>query len=73
MQEMTLSAVRKDLSKVVAQCHDTEGVVITVHGKPAACIVSARQYEELKKKALERELEPIFSEFDSLFKALSNK
>lgn len=73
MLEKTLSEARKDLSRLVADCAVNGGTVITVHGKPAAYLLSAEEYQALKKTALEKEMQPIFSEFDSLFKALTNK
>lgn len=73
MLEKTLSEARKDLSRIVADCSKNDVTVITVRGRPAAYLVSPAQYESLKNGALEKEMEPIFSEFDSLFKALSDK
>lgn len=44
-----------------------------VRGKPAAYLVSPAQYDSLKRGALEKEMDPIFNDFDALFKALSAK
>lgn len=73
MAEKTLSEARKNLSRLVADCAVNGETLITVHGKPAAYLVSAEQYQALKKAALEKEMQPIFSEFDGLFKALADK
>lgn len=73
MLEKTLSEARKDLSRLVANCAKNDVTVITVRGKPAAYLVSPARYDALKSGALEKEMEPIFNEFDSLFKALSDK
>ena len=73
MLEKTLSEARKDLSRIVAECDKNDVTVITVRGKPAAYLVSPAQYKSLKQGALEKEMDPIFDEFDSLFKALTDK
>lgn len=73
MLEKTLSQARKDLSRIVADCSKNDVTVITVRGRPAAYLVSPAQYKSLKQGALEKEMEPIFDEFDSLFKALTDK
>lgn len=69
----TLSEARKDLSRLVADCAKNDLTVIAVRDKPAAYLVSPARYDSLKSAALEKEMEPIFNEFDSLFKALSDK
>lgn len=71
--EKPLSEVSKNLSKIIADCPKSDGVAITVRCKAAAYLVSVEQYENMKRMALEKELEPIFSEFDGLFKALASK
>lgn len=73
MLEKTLSEARKDLSRIVADCAKNEVAVITVRGKSAAYLISSAHYESMKEGAFQNEMEPIFNEFDSLFKALSNK
>lgn len=73
MLEKTLSEARKDLSRIVADCSKNDVTVITVRGRPAAYLVSPAQYESLKNGALEKEMEPIFNEFDALFKTLADK
>ena len=73
MLEKTLSEARRELSRLVADCDRNDVTVITVRGKPAAYLISPARYDSLKRGALEKEMEPIFNEFDSLFKALSDK
>lgn len=73
MLEKTLSETRKNLSKIVSDCTNHDGIAITVHGRPVAYLVSVEQYEKLKELTLEKELAPIFSEFDGLFKTLADK
>lgn len=69
----TLSEARKDLSRLVADCAVNGGTLITVYGKPAAYLLSVEEYQALKKTALKKEKQPIFSDIDSLFKSLTNK
>lgn len=74
MVEKTLSEARKDLSRLVTDCaKNNVTVVMTVRGKPAAYLRSPAWYDSLKRVALEKEMEPIFNDFNSLFKASSAK
>lgn len=73
MLEKTSSEAGGELSRPVADGAEDDVAMGTVRGKPTANPASSAQCKALNDGALEKEMEPIFNEFDSLFKALANK
>ncbi|MDL2060071.1 hypothetical protein MUN46_009010 [Mesosutterella sp. AGMB02718] len=73
MPERSLSEEEKNLSRTGADCSRNDAGGLTVRDKLAVPPASSERHRLMKKSALKGELKPIFDEFDSLFKALSEK
>lgn len=73
MREIPLSEARKNLSKLVGESIKEEDMAISVRGNQVAVIVPIERYQTYKQALLQEELQPIFDEFDDVFKALADR
>ena len=78
MPIMTLSEARRNLSNIVNalpadQADQSDPVRISVRGKAKAVILSNDEYERMRRRILDQEIDQIFEEFHDVNVALTTK
>lgn len=75
MESMIISDVQKNFSSIVQALSENQidGVQINDQGKSVAVIISSEEYDRLKKRILDSEIDSIFAEFHDVNVALASK
>lgn len=78
MPIMSISEARRNLSKIVNalpadQAVPSDPVRISVRGKAKAVILSNAEYDQMRRRILDQEIDRIFEEFHDVNVALTNK